>query len=297
MRILNRALLLSLFLLPGLSSGAEILRLNRAVVGFEDHGAPGSMMLISQDGQTDWVTGLKAERKVAYKIEDQRCAPSSQSTVYTAQNGLTLAYPFLVGVGRACYIDERTKNIRLLLDYEASLPKDAYAAAYAGADEGSAYFLINGRPFPEGKEGYIWAVIIDKRSLSVRLRPLLNGVPGYSGAMLSEGGLVWVTAWEDGANSLYKLPLGKLHALIRSGRTAPFAELAQNAFSGAEGMSFFMLGNDRSLLYYNGEFESFLLDKATGRTSVVKPACEPIAGHRGQWLTLCNGTSVETWSE
>ena len=135
---------------------------------------------------------------------------------------------------------------------------------------------------------------MDKRSLKVDLRELVTDVPGLSGAMLLERDTLWVTVWPG---SIFKISLLKLQDLIHSGGKLSFAKLATQEFREIEGMSIFMLGNDRFFLYYNGENESYTVQRSSGARKVVKPNCLPISGFQEQWLTLCNGNSLESWRD
>ncbi len=291
----NRFLSFFLLLIPHVAFAAEIARFDHNVAGFENHAVPGSVLLISQDGQADWLNGTRIERKASYKVLDKICTPSTQDTsLMGAGGGMTLAYPFLVGVERACYIDEKTKSIRLLADFHASLPRNPYSLVYAGADEAAAYFLINGRPYPDGKEGYLELVTIDKQTLKVSVKGLATAVPGYSGANFFDRDTIWITSWPG---SIYKMAFSDLHALVQRGGSAPFPQIATEEFHGIDGMSLFMLGNDRAFLYYNGEYESYTVNRSNGVRTTVKPSCLPISGLQSQWLVLCNGNTLESWSE
>jgi hypothetical protein len=283
--------LLSIF--PAHSRAAEIARLDRSVVGFANNAVPGSVLLLSQDGQADWLKDARAERKQTYRIIDQACSPTSQNTTTMgSKGGLTLASPFLVGVGTACYIDEANKTIRLLSDFTKSLPTGAYSAVYAGADTVAAYFLINGRPFPDGTDGYLDLVTLDKRTLKVSVRELVKEVPGFSGAMVFDQDAVWVTSWPG---SIYKVDLAALQGVIRAGGEVSFPKVAIQKFHDIDGMSLFLLANESSLLYDNGAYESYTVNRQSGARTIVKPSCTPIASYQTQWLVLCNGNTVETW--
>jgi hypothetical protein len=284
--------LFTILTLPSLSPAADLYELGRNAVGFANNARPGSTLLLSQDGQADWLVGARLERKEAYRILDQACVPVSQNTAI--KGGLTLAFPFLVGAGKACFIDEGAKSIRLLSDFRASLPRGPYSAAYAGADDKAAYFLVNGARI-DGSSGYLQLVSIAKDTLAVAVGPLVTDVPGASGSMVFAQEAEWIASWPG---SLYKVELAKLQSLIKSGKTAAFSQVATEEFSGIEGMSLFVLANERSFLYFNGDFaESYVVARANGARTSVQLACAPLAGYDKQWLTLCNGHLVESWGE
>lgn len=279
--------ILPLFLLSGLVQAEEIKKFPEAVVAFENHAEPGSILFLSASGQAEWFKSTHSEKTSSYSVADAACTPRSQNT---GNGGLTLAYPFLVGAGTACFIDEAQHSIRLLSNFSDQLPSGAFAAVYAGSSAESAYFVINGRTFPDGEEGYLMLVSIDLKSHAVGIRPLATAVPDFSGGMLKEGSTIWVSTWPG---AIYKMDLSALQALIQKGGTAPFSELATLQFHDFEGMNAFLLANDSSFLYFNAGDESYLIDRATGERKVVSTSCEPLMGLKEKWLVLCEGKSLE----
>lgn len=263
----------------------EIYGFDRAVVGLADQRSPGSALFISSDGRADWFQGGKFKRSQSYSVVHPECLPKSQST---SSGGLTLAYPFLVGTSTACIIDESSRSIRLLASF--GWRSNSFSATYAGEGPTTFNFLINGRPWDT--EGYLGLVTIDKTTLVVKSRELMSDVPGYSGAMVFEGGNVWVTVWA-GDNLIYKISGAKLGELAQSGAKASFASVMTQAHAGIEGLSLFMLASEDSFFYYNGEYESYLIEKGSGRQKKIVQDCEPIVSYGKQWLVLCGGLGLE----
>lgn len=282
------------------STSQEVMRFNRSVAGFVDFSSPGRLLLISEDGQANWVEDLKIQKSLTYQITAPECVPRTQSTMVMGDGvsgqGLTLAYPFLVGVERVCYIDEAAQTIRLLANLRPELPRDTFLAVHAGSDAEASYFLINGRIYPKGTSGYLLLLTIDKRTLQTSLRELVTGVPGLSGAMFFSEDALWVTSWE-GTNDIHKIPVQKLHDLIHSGEKQVFGALASTEWSGIDGFSFFMLANEHSFFYHNEGYESYLVNRQDGTRSMELPLCPPIAGYGQGWLVLCDGTRIEKWQD
>lgn len=276
------------------ASAVEIMRFDHKVAGFQDFANTGRHLVINENGDGYWMTGTRLQYEVKYKVTDDSCVPRTQSTMVMGDDvsgqGLTLAYPFLFGAERVCYINDKTRSIDLLKNFRPQLPRDYFSAVYAGETSDNSYFLINGRPYPDGEAGYLLLVIIDKQTLEVTLKELVNDVPGLSGAMLYTGDYVWITSWMN-TNDIYRIPTDSLHRLISTGQTGSFLELATKVHSGIDGMSFFMLGNDSEFIYYNEGYDSYTVDKRTGVVGPA-PSCSPVIGHDKGWLVLCDGVSL-----
>lgn len=280
-----------------LSAQTQSLLLDQKMVGFVDNGAFDSVLFLSETGVAEWVKNFTVIRKAAYKITDPQCVPRSQSTMMMGASGrgMTLAYPFLVGVERVCYIDEQSGTIRMLANLRSQVRADSFSAVFAGVDNSAAYFLINGREFPDGENGYVLLVTIDKASLQVQVRRLMNDLPGLSGAMVRTRDSIWVTAW-DATNDIYKLSSVQVVSAIRRGPSASFLQLAKKVAGGIEGLSLFMLANDSSFLYQNDDYGNYVVDFTSGSARTVTPPCLAVAGAQDGWLVLCDGTHLKKWT-
>lgn len=279
-------------------AGAEsLLQLDRAVTAFPDHAAEAATLLISEDGRADFLENGRRTRERKFRVAHRDCRPLSANTVsLDTAGGLTLAYPFLVGTDRICYLDESAGVLRLLARFGAGLPAGAFSAVYAGQNALETRFLINGREFPDARAGYIWLLTVNRRNLHVQLRELITDVPDFSGGMLFEPGRIWIGTYPG---QLHRVLLADLDALIASGRSTPFARIAATGFSTGDGLNGFLLGNARYFLFDNGNvagFESYLIEKKNGFRTQVKPPCPPVAGRGDGWLLLCNRNSLELWT-
>lgn len=297
MRILQSSFIFLLFTLLFQSVFAtELFKFDRNVAGFVNYSSPQSLMFSSQDGKTNWMTDTTVIKTTNYQIINSICTPRSQNTMDMdgSQAGMTLAYPFLVGIGFVCKIDEQRNSIYLVSNF--TVPENAYSVVYAGQDTNSAYFLINSKP-TQG-DGYLHLVSISKLTDQVTTRVFATNVPGYSGAMLFDNGDVFVTSWPK---KIFKISNSNLLRLAQGSTQANFLQIAQLVFSGIDGMSFFMLKNDKSLLYYNvydGEdYDSYTVNVSNKIRSNVSIPCPPVAGYKQEWLLLCGGTSLQTWYE
>ena len=183
-------------------------------------------------------------------------------------------------------------SIRLLNNFKSSLPRNAFSVSYAGQDASAFYFLINGRPYPEGTAGYISALVISKADQKVSVRSLLSDVPGFSAAMVYDGAQMWVATWFQ-TNDIYKLSTAQLIDLIQKGRTAKFSDVAVKNAGGFEGMSSFALKNESGFLFYNEGFDSFKVNAGNGVATPLQTPCEPVSGEKTVWLGLCDGTRLE----
>lgn len=264
----------------------ELLRVPGPVVGFADQASrDASVLLLSKEGQAYWVGAQKSLRSVHYRVESELCRPATQATAMDSP-GMTLAYPFLVGIKHACRIDEGTGTIRLIASLGEQLPANAFSVSFAGDDAEASYFVINGRPWET--EGYLLGLTIQKKTRQATLRKLVTGVPGYSGAMAYHGGSLWITVWE-GSNSIYQIDGQRLLSSLRNGASTSFAAIAEKKFAGIEGLSLYLVVNEASWLYFNGGYGSYLVEKRDGARAEVSPKCEPIVGVGTGWLLLCDG--------
>lgn len=276
------------------ASAVEVARVSQKSVGFNNYTSPvSSVLLLSDAGQALWLYDLKPAVTKTYTI-DPACGLKTQNTVVMdgPEGGMTLAYPYFVGVGKVCLIDEATNSIRLLNNFRTSLPRSSFSVVYAGQDTNALYFLINGRPYPEGTAGYISVLVINKADQKVSIRNLLSGVPGFSAAMIYDGAQIWVTTWLQ-KNDIYKISSAQLMTLIQKGSTAQFSDVAVKTAGGFEGMSSFALKNETGFLFYNEGFDSFKVSSLNPSTQPVNASCEPIAGAKAAWLGLCDGTRLE----
>ncbi len=274
-------------------SAAEVVRVSQKSFAFKNNSSPRSVLLLSETGSAVWVNDLKPATGKTYKT-DVACNLKTQNTVMMGdpEGGMTLAYPYFVGVGKVCFIDEAAGAIRLISNFKNSLPRNAFSASYAGQDATALYFLINGRPYPEGTAGYISALVISKADQKVSVRSLLSDVPGFSAAMVYDGAQMWVTTWLQ-TNDIYKISSALLLDLIQKGRTAKFSEVAVKIADGFEGMSSFALKNESGFLFYNEGFDSFKVNSNTGAATPLQTLCEPVSGEKNAWLGLCDETRLE----
>lgn len=275
------------------ASATEVARVSQKSAAFKNYSSANSVLLLSEAGQGLWVNDLKPALSKTYAVE-AACGLKTQNTVVMGEpeGGMTLAYPYFVGVGKVCWVDEATNSIRLISNFKSSLPRNSFSVSFAGQDANALYFLINGRPYPEGTAGYISALVINKVDKKVSVRSLLSDVPGFSAAMIYDGAQIWVATWLQ-KNDIYKISSAQLIALIQKGSTAKFSDLAVKAAGGFEGMSSFALKNETSFLFYNEGIDSFKLNALNSSVTPVQPSCEPIAGEKNAWLSLCDGTRLE----
>lgn len=273
--------------------GTELVRTNQKSVAFRNYSSSSSIILLGQAGQLVMLNDLKAVKGKVYKV-DTSCNLKTQNTVMmsTDEGGMTLAYPYFVGVGKVCMMDETTNSIRLVSNFKTSLPRNAFSVTYAGQDSTAVYFLLNGRPYPEGTVGYISALVINKADQKVSVRNLLTDVPGFSAAMVYDGAQIWVTTWYQ-TNDIYKLSTAQLLDLIKTSGTAQFSSVTTKTVGGFEGMSSFALKNDSGFLFFNDGFDSFKINLPNSAPAPIKPSCEPIAGEKTSWISLCEGTRLE----
>jgi len=269
-------------------SASELHHFDRNVVGFVDHTSEDSILMISEDGNADWIKDTNIIKKNTYNITHENCIPRSQSTMTmdAEQSGMTLAYPFLVGVGRVCKIDEETNSINLVTNFD--IPTNSYSIVYAGEDTNTSYFLMNVRPWTT--EGYLLLVSINKTHSQVETRILMKNVPGLSGAMHFNKSDIWVTSWPG---KIYKVSSQKVIDLIHTGAQTDFLNIAELSFENIDGMSFFLLANNHSLLYYNYEYESYMVNISKATQSNVSVPCLPIKGYHDGWLVLCEQNSLQ----
>lgn len=296
MRILqNSFFVFFIVFCTSIASAAEVLRFDQSVAGFVNYNRSQSLLFMTENGQANFVSVSDAPRithTASYKITNPNCVPFGQNTTTMdgSHTGMTLAYPFLVGVGWACIIDEATNTINLISEFP--LPENPYSIVYAGEDQNTSYFLMNNKLW--SGIGYLHLVSIDKNTHSITTKIVAQNVTGYSGAMLFDSGDVWVTVWPG---KIYKILQQNVVSLWHATAPVNFAQLAQLEFSNISGMSLFMLTNNHSLLYYNDEYESYTVQKENKKVVDASLSCVPISGYNQDWLVLCNGTSLQTWHQ
>lgn len=286
--------LLSLFSAQ-IATANELFRFNREVVGFVDYKTKDDMLFISQNGQADWMTiSTQATESVSYHITNSNCIPSSQNpmsmegTTDSPHAGMTFAYPFLVGLGWVCVIDDKNNSIDFVSEF--SLPENFYSIVYAGEDQNSSYFLMNSKP-TKGT-GYLHLVSINKKTFAVTTKVFATNVPGYSGAMLYDSGDVWVSTWPA---KIYKISRQNLMNTTQSGAQANFTQIAQLELNNGMEMSFFMLRNNNALLYFNEDYGSYTINFSSKKMFNVSLPCLPVSGYGQEWLVLCNSISLQNW--
>jgi hypothetical protein len=209
---------------------------------------------------------------------------------------MTLAYPYFVSLGKVCFINEAEKRITLVADFKNQLPRNAFTVSYAGADEKSVYFVMNGRVFPTGESGYVNVIALNKIDHVVTVRPLLVEVPGFSAAMYNDGKQLWVTTWM-GRNQVYRLGTAYVLQLIKTQKFYRLGDVAVKTYENFEGLSGFVLKNENDFLYFNKDQPSYLVNISNpGKTSAtpktVQNSCEPFLGYKNGWLLLCSGDSI-----
>jgi len=281
----------------GKGDGREVAKsplhtFDRDVIGYQNHAQTGSMFFISPDGKAEWFRNGKLERKVKYTV-DPRCALESQT--FAAQNeGMTLGYPFLVGIGKACHFDDEAKTLRALPSF--NVPAMAFIVAYFSEDATTSHFLLNGAP--DARSGYIHVLAFDRATKVMQSHQLLRDVPGHSGAMLSQADAFWVSTSLNKTNDLHSAPRARLLELIGGGSAATFASVFTRAYAAIPGVMTFLLRNDVAFLAYNSypTEESFSLTSGGGvRKKAVLP-CVPVAPNGKNFFVLCNGKTLENWS-
>lgn len=248
------------------------------------------IFFLSQDGSAFWFR--QSQLKAAEKFQvAERCKSLTQNTVAmsTGEGGLTLAYPFLVGVDRVCLIDENKKNVSLVTELSHRLPQNVFAASFAGRKEQLYYFLINGREFPSAKSGYLQLLTINSVTLQFEIRELFHDVPDFSGALLYDRENIWVTTYPG---KIYKIPTAALHSLIDSARTMAFLSLALLESRTTADLNAYMLKGQNYFLFYNENYPSYLVHHSNKAQTPVELSCEPLLNFspagRNQWLTLCD---------
>lgn len=270
----------------------EIFRFEHNVVPFVNY-TDGNVLFLSSNGQADWMNTETQEIKSgSYSITNPKCIPYNQNTTSMdgSPAGMTLAYPFLVGLGWICAIDENAHAINLLSEF--SLPTNFYSIIYAGEDEISSYFLINSKP-TKGT-GYLNLLSINKKTFFVSTKVFATDVPGYSGAMLYDNGDVWVTTWPS---KIYKISKENFINTAVSNTSAKFPHIAQlEPFNNGMEMSLFMLKNNNSFLYFNEDYGSYTINFSNKKMSNVSLPCLPVSGYGEEWLLLCNNVSLQTWN-
>lgn len=279
----------------------EVLHFDTPVTGFIDYTSPQNsrLLFISEAGDTSFIQEERVQTQRRFRVAHQDCKPTSQSTVSMDQaGGLTLAYPFLAGTNRLCYFDEKAGAIRLLSNFTSMLPSNTFSAVYAGTQTTTqgdeVYFLINGRVFPQAKAGYILLLTVNRQTLQMAVRELLTDVPDYSGGMLFEQNKIWVNTYP---NRIFRVLLTDLHHLIRQKKSVPFSQIATENFKNPDaGLNSYVLNNKNSFLYFNDEYESYIINRRTGFKTTVTPTCLPVAGRSESWLVLCNGNSLQIWT-
>ena len=229
-------ILFAALLFPHAVLANKISQFDRSVFGFVNHNSSQSLLFISSDGKADWMNDTSITKKVSYAIANPSCTPRGQNTMTMDKNqgGMTLAYPFLVGVGWVCKIDDQTNSIHLISQF--TVPENAYSVVYAGEDESTSYFLLNSKPWKS--DGYLHLISIHKLTSQVTTRVFATNVPGYSGAMLFDKNGVWVTTWPG---KIYKIPHETIISLAKEMSRENFSQISQLMFSGINGMSLFML--------------------------------------------------------
>jgi hypothetical protein len=273
------------------------IRLNQKVTGFADHSKQSSVLFISDTGSLFRLTDLKLFDLGNYQL-DPFCNLRSQdsSAKGDADSGMTLTYPYFVGLSKVCVIDETKKTIAVVADFKKSLPKDPFMVSFAGADDQFMYFVLNGRVYPEGESGYINLISVNKRNHSVSIRPLLTDVPGFSGAMFYESGQLWVTVSVDEFmhNEIYRVDSSTLLQFVKNGKANRFHDLAQQSSGKFYGITSFALKNDEEFLFYNKDSISFRikLDHSQSMAQPFQNPCEPISGYKNHWLLLCSGNTI-----
>lgn len=274
----------------------EVLQFDRHVTGFTDYASEiPRILFVSETGESHFVQEDRVFSQRRFRIAHTDCKPTSQNTVsMDAAGGLTLAYPFLAGTNRLCYFDEKAGALRLLANFTASLPTNTFSTVYAGTQNDDVYFLINGRVFPQAKSGYILLLTVNRQTLQISVRELFSEVPDYSGGMLFEHNKIWINTYPS---RVFRVLLPELHQLIRQNKSVPFSQVAVESFRLTDaGLNSFVLNNKNFFLYFNDEYESYLVNRKTGIKQTVQPNCLPVAGRSNGWLVLCDSKSLQIWT-
>src|SRR6476469_6197924 len=105
---------------------------------------------MSEAGEVYIVNNLHLSQQSRYEV-DPSCNLKTQDPSFngTGEGGMTLVYPYFVGLGKVCFIDEARKRIGLMNDFKKQLPRNAFTIIFAGGDNQHLYFVMNGRIYPE----------------------------------------------------------------------------------------------------------------------------------------------------
>ncbi len=328
---------ISIFLLHPVFARAEVIHeFKKSMVGFQNHTVAGETYFFSLNPWAETQEGTQAywaiifdgihERKVKsqinYEVLNPLCTPKSQDTMsMSAAGGMTLAHPYLVGVGQVCYIDDQKHTIDLVSEIRSLLPPQHFSVAFAGSDKKEYLFVVNSFP-PNKKSGILSLIRINRENHSIGvLAEWITEVPGLSGAIhpsealapkalapeaftsealaASKGNdpVIWYTAAladrTTRGNIIFKLHAQELLRRKTSRlRSVPFTTeglATQMSPAVKQPFSFFMISNEDHLLYTNDEYGAYLVDQKTmnSRNVVLPDGCLPIRGFKKQWLLLC----------
>ena len=271
------------------------------VTAFEDQSQSSSLFFLGEKGEswrtTDSADGPVTNAGPSFAI-DSDCGLGSQNTSFT-DAGMTLASPFFVGLGKVCLKDEGNKTIRKVADFK--LPEDSFSVTYLAKTETDVFFVLNNKPFRTlDEDGQISVIKVSLADSSAVLRPVLSKVPGYSGAMRSDGTSLFVaSSYSDASgnsvNDIFAVDSSLLLSLFEKSATQEFLTSVKLQNEAVEGLSLFLLNNQDSLLFLNSydPYESFTLTKAGSVRSVIDTACTPVSGWKTNWAVLCEGVKLK----
>jgi hypothetical protein len=273
-------------------AAASFFRFSAPTTGFVNYLQPeqNEIFFLSDRGASYWLRQGQLKASGQYQVAE-RCRSLTQNTVAmsTGEGGLTLAFPFLVGVDRVCRIDENNRRISLVAELSSRLPKNTFAASFAGRKDQLYYFLINGREFPTAQSGYVQLLTLSLTSEEVKVQPLLNDVPDFSGALLYDQDKIWINTFPG---KIYQLSTAKIQRLIDRSQSAAFLTVAQLETGTTAELNGYMLKGQNYFLFYNEGYQSYLIHHATRTQTNIDLNCEPLLNFSpagsNQWFALCN---------
>ena len=267
-----------------------------AVVGYNNFSTGNSALFLSASDKAYWFSGTTLANPTPIEVAPE-CKSTSQDTSF-AEEGLTLAYPFMVGLGRICMFENFDTKLSFVGTFDA--PIDSFSAAFLAENNAEIFFAINSKPSstaPEDNDGLLTVLRIEKNSRRFSLNSSVVGIPGYSGAMTfdkTNQTFLLTEATGEFSNNLYSLDsLAIINAAVEN-RTVEFASVATPLQENFEGLSFGLLSNTTTYLYLNSfGYDSYSVEKNTGsRTVFESEECVPVLGLNTSWVAICKGTTL-----
>lgn len=162
----------------------------------------------------------------------------------------------IVTASITCYID--SNRVKLLS--RNSTPDDHFSFQYLFETDDVYFFIMNGRPFPEGKSGYMKVKVVKKDYSEIQVIDLVEDVPGFSGAISVDrrNSIVYYTMYSavNGipGNILYQLSLSEIKKMIFANKVKGFKDLDLSiSVDFFTGLSFELFLVESTFLYWNGD--------------------------------------------